>query len=115
MSGTLVINENIPWMVQNYMHDDVLKMMADRLPHEDAQLRDLLMNGCTDRGVGYCDLRNLDSVQFNKLISVAAASYLKMRSDGPQSFALPKYYPGYMKQFEILLDMLKNDPRARGA
>jgi hypothetical protein len=111
MSGVIKINDGTTWVKSGWMHDDVLKMMIGRLSPGDEQLRELLMNGRTDR-VGYCDLSGLDNAQFNKLVSAAAVSYLEMRAAGPKSFAQPAYYPGYMKQFEILLDMFKNDPRA---
>ncbi len=66
----------------------------------------------TELAGGYFDITKLDNAQFKQLLNAAEAAYQKTIAEGPKAFHDPKFYPGYVKQFEMLLGMLKTDPRA---
>jgi hypothetical protein len=114
MAGTLRINDTAVWMPAGWIYDGVLEAIATELASDDRSLSAELRKALTGAR-GYYDLRTLDRTRFLMLVNAAERVFARTVLQGPQSFADPAFYPGFVRHFENLRGFLKADVRAAPA
>ena len=107
MAGTLEIADDLCWMPAGWVFDNVLERMSAALIGNDDALSEKLLRSRTQENAGYLDLRSCGASQISILIQAADDSYAKAQNEGPASFYDPKFYPGFMNQFQNLREMLR--------
>jgi hypothetical protein len=107
MAGTLEITETLCWMPAGWVYDNVLRDLATSLQAANSPLSCLLLSSITEENGGYCDLRDCEGVQLRQLICAARTTYSSTAQKGPDAFGDPRFYAGYMEQFQQLIEMLE--------
>jgi len=89
--------------------------MAAVLTPDEPKLAAQLLESRTAINGGYLDLRTLDADELSALIRSADAAYREFEQQGPNSFHMPDFYPGFMNHFGRLREMLKaaHDEKAK--
>lgn len=111
MAGTLEISQTAVWMPAGWIFDRVLELLAEELQSADPALARILLDSRTEV-TGYGDLRQLERNKFLLIAEAAEGAYKRVETMGPTAFRDPTFYPGFLKHFRMLRDLLRNDPRA---
>jgi len=111
MSGTLEINDNATWMPAGWIFDRVLELLAEEVESADPALSRRLLDARTEV-TGYGDLRQLERSQFLLITEAAQRAYERAEKAGPTPFRDPAFYPGFLRHFRALTELLRMDSRA---
>ena len=106
MASTFIVTDKLCWMVQNWIHDNILEAMADMLQPDEPALAAMLLDSLTSQNGGYLDLRKYGKETMTKLKFAADAAQKKFEQEGPSSFYSPNAYPGFMQRLGELREML---------
>jgi hypothetical protein len=94
-------------MPAGWVYDNVLERVASFLNGKDDSISVVLLQSTTENNGGYLDLRRINPAQFLILIEAASSVLAEIEAEGAISFADPQSYPGFLKQFQELIDMLR--------
>jgi hypothetical protein len=112
MAGTLIVNERSIWMPPGWVFDNVLSDLAAELQQRVPALTARLLDGRTDRSVGYFDCVSLDSPTLRELLHAAEHVLDRTLAAGSGSFHEPSAFPGFVRHVRDLIALLREDPRA---
>jgi hypothetical protein len=112
MAGTLIVNEGSIWMPPGWIFDNVLSDLAAELQQRLPALAARLLDGRTDRSVGYLDCASLDPAALRELLHAAERVLDRTLTAGAGSFHDPSGFPGYVRNVRDLVALLGEDPRA---
>lgn len=104
MAGLIRLNEKQEWSVAGWVFDHVLRISRSHLPKADSS-RILELMDKAGTGLNYISLENLSPKEMKIFREALDSAYHEMLNRGSDSFGDPEFYPGFMKQFEELLEM----------
>ena len=105
MAGLIRLNENQEWSVSGWVFDQVLRISREHLPTADSS-RILELVDRAETGLNYISLENLSPREIKIFREALDSAYQEMLNRGSDSFGDPEFYPGFMKKFEELLEMI---------
>ena len=111
MAGTLIVNEGSIWMPPGWIFDNVLADLAAELQQRLPALAARLLDGRTDRSVGYFEGTSLDQAALRELLQAAERVLDGTLAAGARSFHDPSGFPGYVRHVRDLIALLREDPR----
>lgn len=110
MGGTLFVREDASWLVQSWIHDNVLGEIRNELDPSLTELREMLYLADMERArIG--DLRSFSESEMRAFLQAAEQVYTNYLDRGPQSFYQPEFYPSLMISFSELVAVIRVDPR----
>lgn len=107
MAGLIRINENEAWSAAGWVFDSVLRVTRRHLPKTVTSKIVELMDRAEIPGVGYMSLVDLTPSEIQIFREALESAYQEQLRLGSNSFAEPTFYPGYMKNFQELLEMIR--------
>lgn len=99
-------------MPPGWIFDNVLSDLAAELQGRVPALAARLLDGRTDRSVGYFDCVPLDPSALRELLHAAERVLDRTLAAGSGSFHDPSAFPGYIRNVRDLISLLREDPRA---
>jgi hypothetical protein len=112
MAGTLIVNEQAIWMPPGWVFDNVLGDVAAELQSRMPALAARILDGRTDRSVGYFDCASLEPDAFRELLHAVERTLEKTIAAGAGGFHDPSGFPGYIRHLRDLLALIREAPRA---
>ncbi len=106
MAGSIRIDENKGWSAAGWAFDHVLRITRKHLPKAESSKILELMDRAEIPGVNYLSLKNLTTREVQIFREALERAYQEMLTLGPESFAEPTFYPGFMECFRELLDLM---------
>lgn len=104
MSGFIRIDENRAWSTAGWAFDHVLRVTRPHLLEAESSKLLELIDRVTITEVYYMSLKDLTSNEMQTLREAFEKGYQDMVTRGPESFADPTFYPGFMESFRELLE-----------
>jgi hypothetical protein len=111
VAGTLDVNETNCWMPAGWVFDAVLESVAVELESSDPAFAKQWIRASTEGGTGYLDLRPVERGRFELAVAAVERVLAKAEEEGPERFAQPEFFGGFIKQLKSLNAMLNSDPR----
>src|SRR5690606_33796474 len=110
MGGTLFVREDASWLVQSWIHDNVLGEIRNELDPSLTELREMLYLADMERE-RIVDLRSFSEIKMQELKQAAEQVYTNYLHSGPQSFKQPEFKPSLMIRLSELVAVIRVDPR----
>jgi hypothetical protein len=108
MAGLISVNKEKTWSAANWVFDHILRVSRKHLPREgSARIVELMENIVP--GLYSLSLENLSPAEIKIFREALYAAYEEVLSAGRESFGEPEFYPGFMKRFEELIEMIPSD------
>jgi hypothetical protein len=108
MAGTLVITDSVCWLAPGWIFDNVLDRVATILDSTNKSLAELLRSARTTESVGYLDIRNASKSDIVALADATNKALEGAIRDGRNAFHDPRFYSGFLRQFQDLQQMLSS-------
>ena len=105
MAGLIRLNENQAWSVPGWIFDHVLRVSRPYIRKADSSTIVELMDKA-ETGLNYISLEKLSPKEMKILREALESAYQELATRGADSFGDPDFYPGFMKSFEELLEMV---------
>ena len=106
MAGAIRIDDNQGWSAATWAFAHVLRVTREHLPPAKSSKILELMDRAELPGVNYMSLKNLNSGEIQIFRDALEKAYQEVLALGPESFAEPEFYPGFMESFQELLEMM---------
>ena len=108
MAGLISVNKEKTWSAANWVFDHILRISRKHLPKEgSARVVELLENIVP--GLYSISLEKLSTEEMKIFRETLEAAYKEVLFAGRESFREPEFYPGFMKRFEELIEMIPSD------
>jgi len=109
MAGLIWLNEDKSWSAATWAFAHVLRVTRPHLPKAESSKILELMDKAEIPGVNYMSLENLTSREVQIFREALETAYQEQLALGPESFAEPEFFPGFMEGFWELLEMMPKD------
>jgi hypothetical protein len=107
MAGTLVLADDLCWMPAGWVYDQVLERVAGGLQAANPELAGALLRATTEANGGYLDLRAAPATTLAALVRAVDEALLQVEKHGSGAFERPEFYPGFVRQFQALANLLR--------
>jgi hypothetical protein len=105
MAGLISVNKQKTWSAANWVFDHILRVSRKHLPTESsARIVELIDNIVP--GLNSLSLEDLSPEEMKIFRKALEDAYQEILSSGRESFGEPDFYPGFMKRFQELLEMI---------
>lgn len=105
MAGLIWLDENHQWSVAGWVFDHVLQVSRPYVNKAGSSaILDLMDKAET--GLNYISLEKLSPEEMKVFREALESAYQEMVTKGANSFGDPDFYPGFMKRFQELLEMI---------
>jgi hypothetical protein len=105
MSGSIGFKDEQSWVAANWAYDHVMRLMRKHLP-EDCSARLLRLMDESDNPLRHISLDELSPDEIGHFRESLMKAYEDAKFSGPESFASPEFYPGFMGRLKELLDLV---------
>lgn len=108
MAGLISVNKEKTWSAANWIFDHILRVSRKHLSAEgSARIVELVDNIVP--GINSLSLENLSPEEMKIFREALDAAYQEVLSAGKESFGEPEFYPGFVKRFEELIEMIRDE------
>ena len=107
MSGTLEISNTHCWMPAGWVYDNAMERLAAVIQSRNTTLSRMLTESRTSEQGGHLDLRGLSVSELSLLVDASGEVCRLAALQGPNSFADPTFFSGFLSQLHQLHEMLK--------
>lgn len=108
MAGLISVNGQKTWSAANWVFDHILKVLRTHLP-EEGSARILKLIDSIVPGLNSLSLENLTPEEMRIFRKALESAYHEVVTSGADAFGDPDFYPGFIKRFQELLEMIPRD------
>jgi hypothetical protein len=106
MAG-LKVSENREWIVARWLYDFLMQKTVARIPHE-SRIKERIQHSVTD-GTSFALLVDLTAIERKLFYNVVSEVRIEAQAIGPSQFNSPEAFPGFIKQTENLIKLIKEE------
>ncbi len=106
MSGVVHLNNELSWVVAGWTYRNVLEMTQRHLDEQPGSPLDEAIKAGTGERLLFIDLEKLSKEDIDRFSQATMLALKDAERAGPVSFKSPEFYPGFIRRFHELVEML---------